>query len=354
MNSYQLIYELQNSAYRLISKLNIMNRSYIKNVSFYVPDGIITNDDLSKQMDTSDEWIKTRTGISKRHAVNNSGQGPADLAVEATTKVLHKSNMSKDDIDFVIFATSTPDYFIPGSGSAFQHKMGLNNIGVLDIRQGCSGFVYGLSVANEFIKGGSYKNILVVGSEVQTTQLDFTDEGRGTAVIFGDGAAAALVCATSEDRGILSTHLHTDGQYVEELVSLYPSARLKGIITKEIIEQKKHHLSMNGREVFKHAVKRFPEVILEGLDYNNLKLDDLDLVIPHQANKRITQAVQKKLNVDESKIFSNIHNYGNTTAASIGIALSECLEQNKIQRNDIVVLAAFGAGFYWGSVVIKW
>lgn len=331
-----------------------MIKAYIKNISYYVPDQIITNDDLSKKMDTSDEWIKTRTGISKRHTVGDSGQGPADLAVEAASKVLNAANMNKEDVDFVVFATSTPDYFIPGSGSSFQYKMGLSKIGILDIRQGCSGFVYGLSVANEFIKAGSYKNILVIGSEVQTTQLDFTNEGRGTAVIFGDGAAAALVCSTSEDRGILSTHLHTDGEFVEELVSLYPSARLKGIITKEIIEQKKHNLYMNGREVFKHAVKRFPEVILEGLDYNNLKLEDLDLVIPHQANKRITQAVQKKLNIDENKIVSNIHNYGNTTAASIGIALSEALNQNKIKRNDIIILAAFGAGFYWGSVVIKW
>ena len=331
-----------------------MIRSYIKNIEFHVPEKIITNDDLSKKMDTSDEWIKTRTGISKRHFVGDSGLGPADLAVQAASKVLNAANMNKEDIDFVVFATSTPDYYIPGSGSSFQHKMGLNNIGVLDIRQGCSGFVYALSIADQYIKSSTYKNILVIGSEVVSTQLDFSDEGRGTAVIFGDGAAAALVCATSEDKGILSTHLHTDGELVEELASLYPSPRIQGIITQEIIAQKKHHLHMNGREVFKHAVKRFPEVILEGLEYNNLDLSDVALVIPHQANKRITQAVQKKLNIAEDKVFSNIHNYGNTTAASIGIGLSEAIFQNKIKRNDIIILAAFGAGFYWGSVVIKW
>ena len=254
----------------------------------------------------------------------------------------------------MIFANSTPEYYIPGSGSAFQDKMGLHNIGVLDIRQGCAGFIYALSIADQYIKSQTYKNILVIGSEVQTTQLNYDDEGRGTAVIFGDGAAVALLCPTLEDKGILSSHLHTEGKYVEELGTLYPSSKYKGIISKKNIDQKLHHLHMNGREVFKHAVRRFPEVILEGLTHNNLSLEDVGIVIPHQANKRITQAVQKKLDIDESKVFSNIHKYGNTTAASVGIALTEALEEKMIKSNDIVVLAAFGAGFYWGSVIIKW
>ena len=190
-----------------------MYNSYIKNISFYVPENIITNDDLSKLMDTSDEWISTRTGIKERHSVGNSGEGPADLAVKATNKLLKKINLNKNDIDFVVFATSTPDYFIPGSGSVFQVKMGLDNIGVLDIRQGCSGFVYAVSVADQYIKAGTYKNILVVGAEVQTTQLDFDDEGRGTAILFGDGAAACLITRTKEDKGILSTHLHSEGSF---------------------------------------------------------------------------------------------------------------------------------------------
>lgn len=331
-----------------------MVNAYIKDISFYVPDKIITNDDLSSMMDTSDEWIRTRTGIKTRHSVGDTKKGPADLAVSATEKLLKKTNTSKEDIDFVIFATSTPDYAIPGAGTIFQHKMGLDKTGVLDIRQGCSGFVYALSVANQYIKAGTHTNVLVIGAEVQTTQLDYDDAGRGTAIIFGDGAAACLVSATNDDKGILSTHLHSDGQFIDELSTKYPSSKYKDIITNQNIKDRKHHIYMNGREVFKHAVKRFPEVILEGLSYNDFTPEDVAIVIPHQANYRITQAVQKKLGVSEDKVFSNIHKYGNTTAASVGIALTEALEQKRIKKNDIVVLAAFGAGFYWGSVIIKW
>ena len=331
-----------------------MKNSFIKDIAFYVPEKILTNDDLSAMMDTSDEWIKTRTGIQKRHTTGDSNMGPADLAVLASNKLFDKLNMDKKDIDFVVFATSTPDYYVPGSGALFQEKMGLDNIGVLDIRQGCSGFTYALSVADKFIKTETYKNILVIGSEVQTTQLDYDNKGRGTAILFGDGAAACLLTSTKEDRGILSAHLHSDGKYIDDLSSSHPSSKYKDIITKENIKNRQHHIHMNGREVFKHAVRRFKEVILEGLDYNDLSVDDVDMVIPHQANYRISQTVQKQLDIDEDKVFSNIHNYGNTTAASIGIALTEALEQNRINRGDIVVLASFGAGFQWGSVVIKW
>ena len=305
-------------------------------------------------MDTSDEWIQTRTGIKQRHSVGRECLGPADLAARAAEKVLKKSNMNKSDIDFVVFATSTPDYFVPGSGSIFQDKLGLDNVGVLDIRQGCSGFTYALTVANQFIVSGTHKNILVIGAEVQTTQLDFNDEGRGTAVLFGDGAAVCILSSTTEDKGILSSHLHSDGKYIAELGTEYPSSKYKDIITVENVQERKHHIHMNGREVFKHAVKRFPEVIMEGLNHNNISVEDVKLVIPHQANYRITQAVQKKLGVPEEKIFSNIHKYGNTTAASVGIALAEALEEGRIKKGDIIVLASFGAGWYWGSVVIKW
>ena len=332
-----------------------MVNAYIKNISFYVPEKIITNDDLSAMMDTSDEWISTRTGIKTRHSVGDTNMGPADLAVRASEKLFKKINISKSEIDFVVFATSTPDYAIPGAGTIFQHKMGLDKIGVLDIRQGCSGFVYALSVANQYIKAGTYKNILVIGAEVQTTQLDYDDEGRGTAIIFGDGAAACLVNGTKDkNKGILSTHLHSDGEFIDELSTKYPSSKYKDIINTKNIEDREHHIYMNGREVFKHAVTRFPQVILEGLEHNNFTANDLSLVIPHQANYRITQAVQKKIGVTEDKVFSNIHKYGNTTAASVGIALTEALDEGKIKENDIVILAAFGAGFYWGSVVIRW
>ena len=277
--------------------------SYIKEISFYVPEKIITNDDLSKMMNTSDEWISTRTGIKQRHTVGDSHLGPADLAVFATNKMLKKSNIDKNDIDFVVFATSTPEYAVPGAGSVFQEKMGLNNIGVLDIRQGCGGFIYALSVADQYIKSGTYQNILVIGAEVQTTQLDYNDEGRGTAIIFGDGAASCLLSCTKDNKGILSTHLHTDGRYVDDLGTKFPSSKYKPIISAKNIKDRGHHIQMNGREVFKHAVKRFPEVILEGLEYNNFSIDDVSLVVPHQANFRITQAVQKKLGIKEDKIF---------------------------------------------------
>ena len=332
-----------------------MINSYIKGISYYVPEKIITNSDLEKMMDTTDEWITTRTGIKQRHSVGNQKLGPADLAVESTKKVLKKTNTNLTDIDFVIFATSSPDYYVPGSGSLFQAKMGLQNIGVLDIRQACAGFVYALSVADQYIKSGMYKNILVIGSEVQTTQLDYDNEGRGTAIIFGDGAASALIKPTKvKNKGILSSHLHSDGRYIDDLGTLAPSPKIQGLINKKNIDDRDHHIFMNGREVFKHAVKRFPEVILEGLQYNKIAIDDVKLVIPHQANYRITKAVQKNLKIDESKVFSNIHKYGNTTAASVGIALSEAIAENKINDNDIIVLVAFGAGFYWASTIIRW
>tara|TARA_B100000579_G_scaffold76316_1_gene59048 strand:+ start:5728 stop:6735 length:1008 start_codon:yes stop_codon:yes gene_type:complete len=332
-----------------------MINSYIKGISYYVPEKVITNNDLEKLMDTTDEWITSRTGIKQRYSVGDEPLGPSDLAVKSTEKVLKKTNTSIEEIDFVIFATSSPDYYVPGAGSVFQNKMGLNNIGVLDIRQGCAGFVYALSVADQYIKSGTYKNILVIGAEVQTTQLDYDTQGRGTAIIFGDGAASALVNPTNaKGKGILSSHLHSDGKYIDELGTIAPSPKIKGLINKKNIDDREHHIFMNGREVFKHAVKRFPEVILEGLSYNNLNIDDVSLVIPHQANYRITKAVQQNLKIEEEKVFSNIHKYGNTTAASIGIALSEAVDENRIKDNDTIVLVAFGAGFYWASIILKW
>jgi 3-oxoacyl-[acyl-carrier-protein] synthase-3 len=306
-------------------------------------------------MDTSDEWISTRTGIKQRHVVGDSGEGPVDLAVKAAEKLLIKLNLSKDKIDFVVFATSTSERYIPGSGSLFQNKMGLNNVGVLDIRQGCAGFVYAISVANQFIQTETYNNILVIGAEVHSTQLNFDNDGRNVAVLFGDGATAALLTASNNDaKGILSSHLHSDGNFIDELGTRVPSSNFKGLINEKMIKERKHNIYMNGREVFKHAVRRFPEVIKEGLEHNNFSINDLSIVIPHQANYRISKAVQEKLNINDNKVFSNIHNYGNTTAASVGIALTEAIQQGKINNNDIVVLAAFGSGFYWSSVVIRW
>jgi len=331
-----------------------MPNAYIAGSGFYVPPKIVTNDELSKHMNTTDEWIHERTGIRERRYVE-PGVGPSDLAIHATEQALAAAGLSVEDIDFIIFATSTPDYYIPGSGCLLQEKMGFNEIGALDIRVQCSGFVYGISIAEQYIKTGVFKNILLVGAEVQSTAMNLSDEGRDTAVIFGDGAGAVIIRSTETDRGILSTHMHTEGKYLKELWVEAPASR-EGHprILPEHLAQGKQYLKMNGKEVFRHAIKRFNEVIHEGLSANNLQADDIDLLIPHQANLRITQFVQKKLGLDDDQIYSNVHKYGNTTAASIPIALAEAVNEGKVSRGDLVVFASFGSGFTWASAVMKW
>ena len=331
-----------------------MPNAYIAGTGFYVPPKIVTNSELSKYMNTSDDWICERTGIQTRHFVEK-GVGPSDLAIPATEHALEAAGLSVEDIDLIIFATSTPDYYIPGSGCMLQEKMGFKEIGALDIRVQCSGFLYGLSIAEQYIKAGTYNNILLVGAEVQSTAMDFSDTGRDTAVIFGDGAGVAIIRSTEEDRGILSTHMHSEGKYLKELWVEAPASR-EGhprILPKHL-DQGKQYLKMNGREVFRHAVKRFHEVIHEGLTANNLKVEDINILIPHQANLRITQMVQKKLGLDDEQVYSNVHKYGNTTAASIPIALSEAVNEQKVSKGDLVVFASFGSGFTWASSVIRW
>lgn len=331
---------------------NILN-SYIKGMGYYVPDRVIDNEYFTNFMETSDQWIRERTGIKERR-FSNKNQGPSDLAIPAVKMALKNAKLCVDDIDFIIFATSTPDYYIPGSGCLIQDKMNFKNIGALDIRCQCSGFIYALSVANQYIKTQTYKNILIIASEVQSTAMDLSNEGRNTAIIFADGAAAAVISGTNRNKGLLSTHLHTEGKYAKELWVEAPSSKMQPRLDKSILDQKKHFLYMNGREVFRHAIKRFPEVIYEALDYNNLSTKDIDLLIPHQANLRISQAIQKKMNLKDNQIISNIHKYGNTTAASVPIALCESIIDNKLKKGDILVLAAFGSGFSWGSAILKW
>ena len=329
-----------------------MNDAYIIGIGHYTPTNIVSNDDLSKLMDTSHDWIVERTGIEDRRFAKD--QGPSDLAIPASNLALKKAGLKKDDIDFIIFATSTPDYYIPGSSSIFQDKMNFKNIGCLDIRVQCSGFIYAISIAEQYVKTGQFNNILVIGSEVQSTAMNLTTEGRDTAVIFADGAGAVVISSSKKGGKILSTHLHSEGKYAKELWVESPSSRLNPTIDSNAIKDGRQFLKMNGREVFKHAVKRFPEVILEGLDFNNLGLEDISILIPHQANLRISKFIQKKLNLSDNQIFSNIHKYGNTTAASVPIALSEAVENKRISSKDIVVLAAFGSGFAWGSCILEW
>ena len=331
-----------------------MPNAYIAGAGFFVPPKIVTNHDLSKYMNTSDEWIRERTGIQERRFVEK-GMGPSDLAIPATKQALESAGLSVGDIDFMIFATSTPDYYIPGSGCLLQEKMGFNEIGALDIRVQCAGFVYGLSIAEQYIKTETFENILLIGAEVQTTAMELNDNGRDVSVIFGDGAGAVIISGTEEDKGILSTHMHSEGKYLKELWMEAPASNA-GMprILPEDLEAGKQYLKMNGREVFRHAIVRFVEVIHECLEKNKLKVEDIDMLIPHQANLRITQMVQKKLGLNDDQVFSNIHKYGNTTAASIPIALTEAVNDGKISKGDKVVLASFGSGFAWASTVMKW
>ena len=331
-----------------------MPNPYISGTGFYLPPRIVTNDEFSSYMDTTDEWIQERTGIKERRYVEK-GVGPSDLAIPATEQALKAAGLTVSDIDFIIFATSTPDFYAPGSGCVLQEKMGFNEIGALDIRVQCSGFIYGLSIAEQYIRTGNFKNILLIGAEVQSTAMNLTDEGRDTAIIFGDGAGAAIISATEENKGILSTHMHSEGKYLKELWLEAPASNAgHPRITREVLDEGKQYLKMNGKEVFRHAITRFPEVINEALEANNLTSENINLLIPHQANLRITQMVQKRLGLSNDQVFSNIHKYGNTTAATIPIALAEAFNEGRIKEGDILVLAAFGAGFTWASAIMKW
>lgn len=336
-----------------------MYNAKIKGLGFYVPENVVTNDDLSKVMDTSDEWIQERTGIQERRHVVEGGDTTTSMGVKAAKVAIERAGLDKDDIDFIIFATLSPDYYFPGPGVLVQRDLGIKTVGALDVRNQCSGFVYALSVADQYIKSGMYKNILVIGSEVHSKGLDMTTRGRGVSVIFGDGAGAAVVSRAEEGSksGILSSHLHSEGQHAEELSVIAPGMGKRwvtDIIADNDAEDTSYFPHMNGQFVFKNAVVRFSEVIKEGLKANDLQPQDIDMLIPHQANLRIAQFVQNKFGLGDDQVYNNIMSYGNTTAASIPIALTEAWEQGKIKEGDLVVLAAFGSGFTWGSVILRW
>lgn len=334
-----------------------MYQSKISGLGFYVPDNVVTNDDLSKIMDTNDEWIQERTGIQERRHIIRGEDTTLSMGVKASKVAIERAGIDKDDIDFIVFATISPDYYFPGPGVELQKELGLKTIGALDVRNQCSGFVYALSVADQFIKTGMYKNILVVASEVQSLGLDMTDRGRAVSVIFGDGAGAVVLTRSDDSSGILSTHLHSEGEHAKELAVLAPGMGgrwVSDIIADNNPDDESYFPYMNGQFVFKHAVVRFSEVIMEGLQANNLQVSDIDMLIPHQANLRISQFIQKKFGLSDEQVFNNIQKYGNTTAASIPIALTEAWEAGKIKKGDTVVLAAFGSGFTWASAIIKW
>lgn len=331
-----------------------MKNSKIVGLGHYVPETIVTNQDLEKVIDTSNEWIVERTGIEQRRWFDPEKDTVSNMATRAAKMALERAETEVKDVEFIVFATITPDYFFPGSGVLLQRELGLQGIGALDIRNACSGFIYALSIADQFIKTGMYKTVLVVGAEIQSSALDKSTAGRSSGVIFADGAGAAVLKATDEQKGVLSTHLHADGDYAEELYVKDPGSSRKVRLSKELIEGSTFNLTMNGNAVFKHAVVRFSEVINEALKHNGLAKEDIDLLVPHQANLRISNFVQKQMSLPDEKVFNNIMYYGNTTAASIPIALSEAWEKGKINEGDLVCLAAFGSGFTWASALIRW
>lgn len=349
-----------------------MFQSVITGVGYYVPEHVVKNEDLIQYMDTSDEWIRERTGIEERRYAHRTQETTTTMAVEASKKAIEHAGLTTADIDFIVFATLSPDYYFPGCGVLLQRALKMKEIGALDVRNQCSGFVYALSVADQFIKSGMYKNILVVGSEKHSFGLDFSTRGRNISVIFGDGAGAAILQASdSTERGVLSTHLHSNGDEAEILAMYNPGTHAnywkdtpfadfdkaeigQMFMSHSMIDHAQNFPYMDGQSVFKTAVVKFPEVIMEALNHNHLQPSDINLLIPHQANLRIAQFVQKKLQLRDDQVYNNIQRYGNTTAASIPIALAEAWEQGKIKEGDLVCLAAFGSGFTWGSALIRW
>jgi 3-oxoacyl-[acyl-carrier-protein] synthase-3 len=335
-----------------------MYKSKITGMGMYVPENEITNRDLTALMDTSHEWILERTGIeSRRHIKKGDGNTTATMGVKASRIAIERSGIDKNDIELILFATLSPDYYFPGSGVIVQKELDIPTCPAMDIRNQCSGFIYALSTADQFIKTGMYKNILIIGSENHSGGLDMTTRGRGVSVIFGDGAGAVVLSrSSSEETGILSTHLHSEGKYAEELSLIGPSTRrwVPEIMAANDAEDTSYYPYMNGQLVFKNAVVRFSEVIMEGLQENQMTPDQIDMLIPHQANLRISQFIQKKFGLTDDQVYNNIMRYGNTTAGSIPIAMTEAWEAEKIKSGDLVVLAAFGSGFTWGSALIRW
>lgn len=353
-----------------------MYKTKIAGIGRFIPEWTVTNFDLEKLMDTSDEWIRDRSGIVERHFIRPGEDTGATMGAKASKIAIENAGISPEDVDFIIFATLSPDYFFPGNGVLLQRELGITKteIPALDIRNQCSGFIYGLEVADQFIKTGKYKNILLVGSEYHSGGLDFTTRGRAISVLFGDGAGAVVLQPTTEEgKGVLTTHIHSNGTDAEMLTTISPglhggyhdkdkekygfdgNMEFKSIvINHKMIDDAMVFPFMDGKTVFKMAVTKFTEVIKKALNTTGYTTKDVKLVIPHQANLRISQFVQGMLRLRDDQMFNNIQKYGNTTAASIPIAMSEALEQGKINEGDLIVLAAFGSGFTWGSALIRW
>ena len=331
-----------------------MARTEFISTGLYVPERIVKNDEFTQWMDTSDEWIRTRTGITERRWVAN-GQTGADMAYEATMVALGRAGLQPADLDCIIYCTLSPDHFFPGTGVFLQRKLGIPGVPCLDVRNQCTGFLYGLSIADAWIRTGQYKRVLLVGSEVHSTGMDLTTRGRDLSVLFGDGAGVAILGPTDDDRrGVLSTHIFADGTYAELLFCDSPASARTPRLSHEDIDQARIYPVMNGKEVFKHASTRMPESVRLALETHGLTTNDVKVVIPHQANLRISEMVRRQLDLREDQMYNNIQRYGNTTAGSIPIALDEVVQAGRLARGDLLVLAAFGSGFTWGSAAIRW
>lgn len=334
-----------------------MPRAVFMGLGHFLPDRVVTNQELTQSMETTDEWIVERTGIRERRWVDGE-VAPSELAELAAREALDNAGVALEDVDCIVLATLSPDHPFPGTGCFLQHRLGLSGIPALDVRNQCSGFIYGLSIADAWIRTGQYRRVLLVGTEVHSTGLDISTRGRDVACLFGDGAAVAVLGASSEDeadRGVLSTHLHADGRYAKSLWIEAPGSMFQPCrITEQMVVDGRHFPKMKGRHVFTMAVQKMPEVIGEALGKNGLSLDDVDLFVPHQANLRIIEQMAKTLGVSMDRVFTNIEFYGNCTAASIPLALYDAERQGRLKRGDTVVLVSFGAGFTWASAVVRW
>ncbi len=334
-----------------------MIRSVIAGSGFYVPPRVVTNHDLAKLMTTSDEWIVQRSGIKERHYIDD-GVGASDLALHASKTALERAGITAKELDLIIFATLSPDVCFPGGGVFLQAALGCNQIAALDVRNQCSGFLYGLQVADAMIRAGQYKRVLLVGAEVHSTGMEFTDRGRDVTVLFGDGAGAVVLVAeegkgTKEDRGILFTKVAADGNGAKDLWCVAPSSARIPRLTEQMLADGLHYPQMNGKTVFKWATEKMPEVASEAMTAVGVGVADLAWFVPHQANLRINELVARRLEIPETKCWNNIVRYGNTTAATIPIGLAELAEQGKSKKGDLVLMAAFGSGFTWGSAIVR-
>jgi 3-oxoacyl-[acyl-carrier-protein] synthase III len=324
----------------------------------YLPEQVVTNAQLASMLDTSDDWIRQRTGIEERRFVDfeHEPMGSSDLATRAARVALEASGVKPEEIDLLIHATLSPDRPFPGDAVLVQAKLGIPaGVPALDLRNQCCGFLYGLAVADAFIRTGNHRRVLLTGAEVHSSGLDFTNRGRDLAVLFGDGGGAAVLGATEDpERGLLAVRLHADGRFADELTCAYPTSAEAPRVTGERLAEGVQYPRMNGRNVFKHAATRMPEVVMECLDAAGVGPRDLRLLVPHQANLRINEMVQARLELRDDQVFNNIQRYGNTTAASIPIALDEAVKAGRLERGDLLCLTAFGAGFTWAAAAVRW